>query len=78
MGKNIIVGSGEFRYKINENWENLPNGFSWKETAGVIADNNDDIYVFNRGVHPIIIFDRLGNFKSSWGENIFTRPHGLT
>ena len=44
MGENIIVGSGEFRYKINENWENLPNGFSWKETAGVIADNYDDIY----------------------------------
>ena len=74
----VIVGSGNFKYKINENWEKLPDGFNWKETAGVIVDNNDDIYVFNRGDHPVIIFDRSGNFKSSWGEAIFTRPHGLT
>lgn len=74
----VIVGSGNFKYKINENWEKLPDGFNWKETAGVIADSNDNIYVFNRGDHPVIIFDRLGNFKSSWGETIFTRPHGLT
>ena len=74
----VIVGSGNFKYKINENWEKLPDGFNWKETAGVIVDNNDDIYVFNRGDHPVNIFDRSGNFKSSWGEAIFTRPHGLT
>ena len=78
MGDNSIVGSGAFKFKVVASWEKLPDGFSWKETAAVIADNNDDIYVFNRGDHPVIIFDRLGNFKSSWGENLFTRPHGLT
>ena len=78
MVDNSIVGSGAFKFKVVASWEKLPDGFSWKETAAVIADNNDDIYVFNRGDHPVIIFDRLGNFKSSWGENLFTRPHGLT
>ena len=28
----VIVGSGNFKYKINENWEKLPDGFNWKET----------------------------------------------
>ena len=78
MVDNSIVGSGAFKFKVVANWEKLPDGFSWQETAAVIADTNDDIYVFNRGDHPVIIFDRLGNFKSSWGENLFTRPHGLT
>ena len=78
MVDNSIVGSGAFKFKVVASWEKLPDGFSWQETAAVIADTNDDIYVFNRGDHPVIIFDRLGNFKSSWGENLFTRPHGLT
>ena len=65
MVNDTIVGSGKFKFKVIENWENLPAGFNWKETAGVITDNNDDIYVFNRGNHPVIVFDRLGNFKSS-------------
>ena len=78
MAKDTIIGSDKFKFKVIGNWEKLPAGFNWNETAGVIADNNDDIYVFNRGNHPVIIFDRLGNFKSSWGEGLFTRPHGLT
>ncbi|HUK42095.1 MAG TPA: peptidyl-alpha-hydroxyglycine alpha-amidating lyase family protein, partial [Candidatus Acidoferrales bacterium] len=28
--------------------------------------------------HPIIIFDREGNFLRSWGEDIFNRAHGAT
>ena len=78
MVDNLIVGSGTFKFKVIQNWEKLPVGFSWRETAAVIADIEDNIYVFNRGNHPVIIFDRFGNYKSSWGENIFTRPHGLT
>ena len=78
MAKDTIIGSDKFKFKVIGNWEKLPAGFNWNETAGVIADNNDDIYVFNRGNHPVIIFDRLGNFKSTWGEGLFTRPHGLT
>jgi len=78
MVDNLIVGSGNFKFKVIQNWEKLPAGFSWRETAAVIADIEDNIYVFNRGNHPVIIFDRFGNYKSSWGENVFTRPHGLT
>lgn len=78
MVDNLIVGSGNFKFKVIQNWEKLPVGFSWRETAAVIADIEDNIYVFNRGNHPVIIFDRFGNYKSSWGENVFTRPHGLT
>jgi len=34
------------------------------------------VYVFNRSPHPVMIFDRSGNFLGSWGESYFNRPHG--
>ena len=34
-------------------------------------------YVFNRGEHPLIVFDRDGRFLRSWGEGLFVRPHGI-
>jgi hypothetical protein len=33
--------------------------------------------VFNRGDHPMIVFDREGKFLRSWGEGVFKRAHGL-
>ena len=30
-----IVGSGEYRYRIVENWAKLPDGWSFKEVAAV-------------------------------------------
>ncbi|MFT6580961.1 MAG: sugar lactone lactonase YvrE [Alphaproteobacteria bacterium] len=45
--------------------------------AAVAIDHKDQVYVFNRGEHPMIVFDREGNFLRSWGEDIFSRPHGL-
>jgi DNA-binding beta-propeller fold protein YncE len=35
------------------------------------------VYVFNRGQHPVIVLDRDGKFLSTWGEGVFTNPHGI-
>jgi DNA-binding beta-propeller fold protein YncE len=59
-------------------WEQLPAGWRFVEVAGVAMDADDRVYVFNRGDHPVIIFDRDGRFLSTWGEGLFTRPHGIT
>ena len=40
-------------------------------------DRNDNVYVFNRGEHPMIVFDRDGNFLRAWGEGMFPRAHGV-
>ena len=37
----------------------------------------DRVYVFNRGEHPMMVFDRDGKFLRSWGEGVFNRAHGL-
>jgi hypothetical protein len=65
------MGSGEFRYEVIEGWGRLPGGWTFREVAAVAVDKKDQVYCFTRGEHPIIVFDREGNFlRSSWGETI--------
>jgi hypothetical protein len=40
------------------------------------VDKSDNVYVFNRGAHPMVVFDRDGNFLRSFGEGLFPRAHG--
>ena len=72
-----IVGTGDFKYRVVENWAKLPDGWSFKEVAAVGVDSKDRVYAFNRGEHPIMVFDRDGNFLSSWGEGLWPRAHGI-
>lgn len=73
----IIVGSGKFTYEVAEGWGKLPEGWKFTQVAGVAVDSRDRIYVFNRGQHPVVVFDRDGKFINSWGEGIFRTPHGI-
>ena len=70
-------GSGDYKYRIIENWAKLPDGWSFKEVGAVGIDKNDNVYVFNRGEHPMMVFDRDGNFLRSWGEGQYPRAHGV-
>lgn len=74
----MSVDIREFGYVPVENWAKLPPGFGWPEVAGVATDSRDRVFVFNRGDHPVIVFDRDGLYLFSWGEGVFARPHGIT
>ena len=58
----IIVGSGDYRYEQIDNWAKVPPGWSLHEVGAVGVDKQDNVYVFNRGEHPMMVFDREGNF----------------
>jgi DNA-binding beta-propeller fold protein YncE len=73
----VTVGQGAYRYRPVEKWEKLPAGWSFGEVAGVATDSRDRVYVLARSEHPIMVFDRDGNFLTSWGEGDFQRPHGI-
>jgi sugar lactone lactonase YvrE len=73
----VLVGNSSFRYEANENWAKLPNGWSCNEVVGVATDSSDRVFAFNRGEHPVIVFDRGGKFLYSWGEGIIVRAHGI-
>ncbi len=57
-----IVGSGMLLFEPVENWEKLPPGWEFIDVAGVAVDSKDNVYVFNRSEHPVIVFDREGSF----------------
>jgi len=71
------VGSGKYTYEVHENWARLPAG--WEMPAAAVAvDSQDRVYCFNRSPdHPIVIFDRQGNYLSSWGAGLFAFPHAI-
>jgi DNA-binding beta-propeller fold protein YncE len=71
------IGSGQYRYEVVDDWAKPPPGWSFGDVAAVGVGRDDRVYVFNRGAHPMMVFDREGNFLSSWGEGIFLRAHGL-
>jgi hypothetical protein len=71
-----VLGQGQLRYEVVE-WGKLPDGWELKDVAGVAVDRQDQVYVFNRGAHPMVVFDRQGNFLRSWGEGLFSRAHGI-
>ena len=71
------MGSGTMTYEVVEGWAQLPEGWSFKECAGVAVDSKDRVYVFNRGEHPLMVFHPDGTLESSWGEGVFYNPHGI-
>ncbi|MDU6140161.1 MAG: hypothetical protein E6645_33820, partial [Bradyrhizobium sp.] len=73
-----ILGTGDYIYRVVKDWAKLPDGWALSDVASVAVDSKDRLYAFNRGAHPMIVFDRDGNFLTSWGEGLFRRAHGLS
>jgi streptogramin lyase len=74
-----MAQAGALSYGVVEGWEQLPSGWEHRDVAGVAIDGEDRVFLICRGDHPIIAYDRKGNFLSSWGEGQFTlRTHGIT
>jgi DNA-binding beta-propeller fold protein YncE len=69
--------SSEFSYRANPQWVRWPRGWFVGEVAAVATDSQDRVYVFNRGDHPVAVFDPDGELMFAWGEGLFNRPHGI-
>ena len=74
---NTIIGEGDYRYIAQDGWAKWPEGWDSGDVAAVGVDRHDNVYAFNRGPHPMVVFDRNGNFLRSWGEGVFKNPHGV-
>jgi DNA-binding beta-propeller fold protein YncE len=64
-------------HKLVKDWAKLPKGWNFGESSGVAVDKQDNVWVFNRGAHPVIQFDKNGNMLQSWGEGLFKSAHGI-
>ena len=65
-------------FSASDRWARVPGGWGWTEVAAVATDSRDRVFVFNRGEHPVMVFDPDGTFITAWGEGVFARPHGIT
>ena len=73
----MVFGQGKYTYEVQEGWGQLPDGWEFGWIPAVAVDSQDRIYVNSRSEHPMVVFDRDGNFLASWGEDILKDPHGI-
>ncbi|HWC28634.1 MAG TPA: peptidyl-alpha-hydroxyglycine alpha-amidating lyase family protein [Dehalococcoidia bacterium] len=71
------IDVGPRQYELVEGWGNLPDGWRWGQCAGVACDSENNVHVYTRTEHPLMIFDRKGNLVDHWGEGLFEHPHGI-
>ncbi len=72
----MLYGTGKYRYELVDGWAKCPEGWSFIDVGGLSIDSQDRVYVFNRGTHPVMVFDREGNLLTWWGEGLFKQAHG--
>jgi DNA-binding beta-propeller fold protein YncE len=70
------VGTGAYTYELVEDWAHLPAGWSLGQTA-IVTDARDQVYLFNRSEHPLVVLNRDGEFLASWGEGVLSSAHGM-
>ncbi len=65
-------------YTVVHGWPQLPEGYTLGQVSGLGVDSHNHVYVFHRGLHPILRLDAAtGNILASWGDGMFETPHGL-
>ena len=81
--KEIIVGEGDYQYRVEHHWPKLPDKYSWQTTHNVAFDKAGNLYVIHEGDkrkkdHPsIFVFDPDGKFVRAFGEQFQGGGHGI-
>ena len=79
----LIVGEGDYRYRVQHNWPRLPDPYSWQTTHNVAIDKSGNLYVIHEGhkdkkEHPsIFVFDPDGKFVRAFGQQFQGGGHGI-
>ena len=67
-----VFGYDGFQYEHVPDWPRLPEGYALHECPGVAVDSKDNVFLLTRGEHPLMQFDREGNFIKSFGHGYFS------
>jgi streptogramin lyase len=73
----MSFGAGKYTYEVAVGWGKLPAGWSFGWIPAVACDSKDNVFVYSRSEHPLVIFDRDGNFLDTWGDDLLKDAHGL-
>ena len=67
----VQLGSGEYTFEVDENWAKVPAEITLGDCAAVGVDRHNRAYAFNRGEHPVALFDAEGNLLRTWAKEFF-------
>jgi hypothetical protein len=65
------------RYAVDNSWPAATLEPSLVDVVALAVDSDDNLHAFNRGPHPLMVFDKRGRVLDRWGGGIFSEPHGL-
>jgi DNA-binding beta-propeller fold protein YncE len=71
------LGTGAYTYELVDGWAKVPSHITLGYTHGVVTDAKDNVYIFNQSEHAMVVFDKDGNFLTSWGKEFAKGAHGL-
>jgi hypothetical protein len=58
-------------------WEQRPDTISHRDVAGVAVDAADQVYLFTRYDHQVLVYTAAGEFVRAWGAGTFTNAHSI-
>jgi DNA-binding beta-propeller fold protein YncE len=70
------AGLGSVSYELEEGWGRVPETITLGQVA-VATDSRDNVYLFNRGDHSMVVLDRVGTYLTSWGDPRLNSAHGI-
>ena len=82
-----VFGNDQYKFQVVEGFFKRPRGWPFVEVADVAVDQDDNVYVFNRGPYAaVMIFNKDGDFLDAWGRIggraeigfDFQVPHGIS
>jgi peptidylamidoglycolate lyase len=76
--KDLIIGHGDFRYKVDVEWGTLSSSTPVKDCHEMVQDRLGRLILLtNHTRNNVIIYNKDGKLLSSWGDS-FPGAHGLT
>jgi len=73
----LVVGLGDDLFSVTRPWGELPPGMQLHDVSDVAVDSHDNVYVYQRGDPPIVVFDASGAYLRSFGSGIIADAHGI-
>jgi DNA-binding beta-propeller fold protein YncE len=58
-------------------WEQCPADISHRDVAGVAVDAADQVYLFTRYDHQVLVYTADGKFVRAWGAGVFKNAHNV-
>ncbi len=72
-----FVALGDRRYRVDRKWYQMQDNQNLQAVSMVAVNSADRVYVFQRGLPSLVVFDPSGAICDEWGTCEVTDAHGI-